>query len=193
MTMIAGLLRITRRSMERHASLSERELRTMLLGLNQANLDMGHRFCYDEYLGGLAHVQWSYLQGDNFFLLSPRCLAFPSQRPIDRVCLNPNGVMCTLAPEGVTAMYQRSLANNTVRVSVRDAQAGWGPPPICANCLRHSSNLMKCACGMVRYCGPRCQRAHWRTGHKTLCRWCRSCMETFGPMEMDDLESVVLP
>jgi hypothetical protein len=38
----------------------------------------------------------------------------------------------------------------------------------CAGCGK-SSDLLKCRCKMVRYCGSKCQLAHW-PAHKTECR-----------------------
>ena len=188
MSVIDGLTRVTRRAMERYASLSAMELEAILHAMNMSGADLGHRFCYADYLGGLAHVQWSYLPDEDFFLLSPMCLAFPSPRPIDRVSLQANGVMCTLAPGEVSAMYRLALENNSVRVHVRDAHPAIarGAPPVCAYCLTRADNLLRCTCGMVRYCDRQCQRSHWRAGHKALCRWCISCMESFGPMEVNE-------
>ena len=185
MSVIDGLTRVTRRAMERYASLSAMELEAILHAMNRSGADLGHRFCYDGFLGGLAHVQWSYLPDEDFFLLAPMCPAFPSPRPIDRVCLRGNGVMCTLAPGEVSAMYRVALENNSVRFHLRDAipAIARGAPSVCACCLTRGDTLLRCTCGMVRYCDRQCQRSHWRVGHKALCRWCISCMESFGPME----------
>ena len=39
----------------------------------------------------------------------------------------------------------------------------------CANCERTEPTMSSCArCGLVKYCGRDCQRAHWKE-HKTLC------------------------
>ena len=87
MSMIGALTRVTRRALEIYASLSEEELETVLRALNHSGSDLGHRFCYDGFFGELAHVQWSYRSDEDFFLLSRMCPAFPSPRPIDRVCV----------------------------------------------------------------------------------------------------------
>lgn len=47
--------------------------------------------------------------------------------------------------------------------------------PTCAACGATAEGagvrkLLRCSgCQVVRYCGPACQRAHWRGGHKTEC------------------------
>ncbi|KAE8099908.1 hypothetical protein FH972_017852 [Carpinus fangiana] len=42
-------------------------------------------------------------------------------------------------------------------------------PTVCANCNNPSSK--KCSrCKAVRYCSQKCQEAHWKSGHKTICR-----------------------
>ena len=39
----------------------------------------------------------------------------------------------------------------------------------CAHCERHEPTLSSCSrCGLVKYCGRDCQRAHWKD-HKPLC------------------------
>ena len=39
----------------------------------------------------------------------------------------------------------------------------------CAHCERHEPTLSSCSrCGLVKYCGRDCQRAHWKE-HKPLC------------------------
>ena len=185
MTMIAALTKATRRSLQRHASLSAGDLATILQEMNASDIDLGHKFIYADYLGGLAHVQWSYLANEDFFLLAPKCRAFPSKKPIDRVSLQSNGVMCTLAPADISAMYLRALNDNSVRVHVRETHPilAMSEPSVCAQCLTPGVNLLHCTCGTVRYCNRKCQRAHWSVGHKALCRWCISCMESFGPTD----------
>ena len=184
MSMIAALTRVTRRALEVYASLSEEELADVLREMNTSGADLGHRFCYDGFFGGLAHVQWSFRSDEDFFLLSPMCAACPWPKPIDRVCLQGNGVMCTIAPEEVSAMYRVCLYNNSLRLHMRDAvpTMSRNAPTVCAFCLTHRDHFLRCTCGMVRYCDARCQRAHWRSGHKALCRWCIKCMVSFGPM-----------
>ena len=39
----------------------------------------------------------------------------------------------------------------------------------CAHCERHEPTMSSCSrCGLVKYCGRDCQRAHWKE-HKPLC------------------------
>ena len=186
MAMMDRLLLLTRRALERYADLSEAELRAMLATMNREGSDFGHRFCYEAFLGGLCHVQFSYLPDEDCFILMPMCSAFPSPRPIDRVAVRINGVMCTRAPEAVSAMHRQSLVNGTSRLHLGDAPPipEGVPPHGCAYCLRRDHHLHHCTCGLVRYCGRTCQRAHWRLGHKALCRWAMSCMAAFGPSQV---------
>ena len=188
MHMMDSVCRTTRRVMERYASLSAEELETMLNTMNRNGTDFGHRFCYQEWLGGLCHVQFSCLLDEDMYMLVPRCQEFPSERPIDRVAMRTNGVVCTLAPEAVSAMQRVALQNDTARLHLGGGLpiAIGMPPYACAYCFRRADDLNPCACGMVRYCNRRCQRQHWRVGHKALCRWCISCMEAFGPNEIVD-------
>uniref|UniRef100_A0A7S4UYH5 MYND-type domain-containing protein n=1 Tax=Alexandrium monilatum TaxID=311494 RepID=A0A7S4UYH5_9DINO len=44
-------------------------------------------------------------------------------------------------------------------------------PAACAHCGAAGGGLQLCAgCMAVRYCGPACQRAAWKAGHKEACR-----------------------
>ena len=154
----------------------------MLNTMNANNADLGHRFCYDGYLGGLAHIQWSELEGEDFFLMAPVRQDRRATRPISRVCIQSNGIMCTLAPADVSAMYRVAMTNGTIRLTYQPFHLDAGePPPVCACCLARTDNLLRCTCGMVRYCNRRCQRDHWRDGHRLLCKWVISCMRAFGP------------
>jgi hypothetical protein len=40
----------------------------------------------------------------------------------------------------------------------------------CSNCNDADRKTKRCnKCKLVQYCGPICQKAHWRAGHKALC------------------------
>ena len=187
MAMIDGLLRSTRRAMQRYVSLSAVEWDTMLETMNMNGTDFGHRFVYDEYLGGLCHVQFSCLPGEKFLFLSPICAEFPWLEAIDRVAMRSNGVMCTLAPEAVSAMWRVAMENNTTRLHLGEST----PNPIghhgaCAFCLRRGGVLLHCTCGLLRYCNRECQSAHWRFGHKALCEWTMSCLLAFGTNQLTE-------
>jgi len=40
----------------------------------------------------------------------------------------------------------------------------------CFNCGQLGNNYQKCeGCHFVRYCGKRCQRQHWKAGHRSSC------------------------
>ena len=42
---------------------------------------------------------------------------------------------------------------------------------LCANIDCDQPGKSKCAaCGLVSYCGPTCQKAHWNNGHKAFCK-----------------------
>jgi len=49
-----------------------------------------------------------------------------------------------------------------------------GGSAACAYCFTRSSTenpMSKCAqCGLVRYCNAKCQKRHWKKGHKTICK-----------------------
>jgi hypothetical protein len=41
----------------------------------------------------------------------------------------------------------------------------------CGKRLRNGEKYYKCSkCKLVYYCGPECQKQHWRNGHKEVCR-----------------------
>ena len=167
---------------QRYGHLNEDEVLAMLTTMNNNNTDLGHRFCYDEYLGGLAHIQLSILEGEQFFLMASVPPGTRVPRPISRVCIQTNGIVCTLAPADVSAMYRVAMTNGTIRLTYQPFHLDAGePPPVCAYCLAREDNLRRCTCGMVRYCNRRCQRDHWRDGHRLLCKWVISCMRAFGP------------
>ena len=179
--MIDSMMRTTRRVMQRYASLSDEDLDAMLVTMNRNGTDFGHRFVYEEYLGGLCHVQFSCLPNEEFLFLSPICPEFPSLEAIDRVAMRSNGVMCTLAPEAVSAMWRVAMVNNTTRLHLGESTPNpMGHPGACAFCLRRGGVFLHCTCGMLRYCNRECQRAHWRFGHKALCQWTISCLLAFG-------------
>ena len=44
---------------------------------------------------------------------------------------------------------------------------------ICSGCMKENTARSRCArCKVVHYCGPACQRAHWKAGHKRTCTPC---------------------
>ena len=65
------LFQTVTRAMARFAHLSESEVAAMLEEKNRNGTDFGHRFCYEEWLGGLCHIQFSYLPDEDFFTLAP--------------------------------------------------------------------------------------------------------------------------
>ena len=187
MAIMDGLQRTTRKVLERYASLSPRNLEFMLVAMNKGGTDFGHRFVYLEYFGGLCHVQHSHLAGDDFLLLMPRSPEFPSRKAINRVAMQSNGVMVTVAPEAVSAMWRVAMENNSVRIHLGESVPfTMAYTRTCANCLKSSDALVHCTCEMLRYCGRKCQKAHWRLGHKELCEWTRSCLEAFGPNQIEE-------
>ena len=172
---------------QRYGHLNEDELLTILTTMNASNTDLAHYFCYDEYLGGLAHIQWSYLEGEDFFLMSPVRPGERVPRPISRVCTRSNGIVCTLAPADVSAMYRVAMENGTIRLTYQPFPFNaMETSAVCAYCFARADSLLHCTCGMVRYCNRRCQRAHWRDKHKLSCRWVISCMRAFGPAQPDE-------
>ena len=196
MGVMNGLQKATRRALQRYASLSEKNLEFMLMSMNQNGTDFGHKFIYEEYFGGLCHIQNSYVEGEVFLYLSPVCAEFPSLRAIDRVAMRSNGVMCTLAPESVSDMWRLAMQNNSARfhlgecrrtfIGFQDVQFTMEYMSTCAYCLKKSDTLVPCTCAMVRYCDRTCQKAHWRLGHKALCNWTMSCLAAFGPNQREE-------
>ena len=71
-----------------------------------------------------------------------------------------------------------------VRESMRDAASPDGPDPRAQRCVvcgateakakpakTGREKLMQCGrCKTPRYCSPACQRAHWKAGHKGVCK-----------------------
>ena len=185
MAMIDRLTVMTRMAMEQYADSTESELQALFDTMNRDGTDFCNRFCYDDYLGGLAHVQWSYLPGEAFFSILPARRNLPAERPIDRVAMRSNGIMCTLAPARVSAMYRVAVESGADVIAYQGPPGlvpTRGQPRVCACCFARSDIFIDCQCGIVRYCSERCQRAHWREGHQELCSWCLSCMQSFGPI-----------
>ena len=178
MAIVDRLGRLIRGELERYADHNEAELRARLSIMNWTGSILGHRFCYDAYLGGLAHIQWSEVPGRDFFLMLPARASYPPQRPIDRIGFQTNGLVCTLAPENVCAVYLSSMENGSLLHASGIGQETIGENArLCAYCLWPEVDLQECVCGTVGYCSEICRQAHWREGHGVLCMWCASCIE----------------
>ena len=162
-----------RRDMERFADSDEAQLQAIVADMNATDADVAERFAYCELFGGLAHLQLSVLEGDEpWYLLPPAGAA----RPIDRLALRINGLVCCVAPDDALQAWRAAPIRHLVMARAL------GEPgeerKVCASCGTESTTLRICSrCKLVRYCGPACQRSHWRVGHRPLCKWARSCIE----------------
>ena len=153
------------------------EFQTVLDGMNAGEKDVSQRFAYCAFLGGLVHTQISYLEGDTvwFIIVGPFP---PGTRPVDRLGLQMNGLICTKAPADVLAAWQSAPRRHEVLHAVGTNQTIQlhNDSRMCATCSK-THDLQSCtSCGMVRYCGPQCQKSHWKA-HKPLCKWAKACID----------------
>jgi len=167
-----------RRAMQRYRDCDAAEMQAVLDGMNARHADISDRFAYCQFFGGLVHIQLSVLAGENCWIMLPGLSA-----PVDRLAMQANGLVCTRAPAEALLAWEASPRRRDIPIYA-DGGAGIDRRE-CANC-GEAHNLKACdGCRLVRYCSSQCQRAHWRVGHKPLCRWARACNDRqFGDAPM---------
>ena len=161
-----------RSAMEQHRDCELSELQTILDGMNAAHADITNRFAYCEFLGGLVHIQISHVAGESFWVMLPTSADIA---PVDRLAMQPNGLVCTRAPADALVAWPSSPGRHDMSIN---ADGGRGfVHRVCANC-DETHNLRTCTgCKLVRYCGSQCQQSHWRVGHRPLCKWAKACID----------------
>jgi len=76
--------------------------------------------------------------------------------------VRPGRGRCVVATQGIPA-GSVVLASRATAAMVTDSSR-------CANCVFASAEHTCTGCRLMRYCGPTCQRAHWRGVHKHECK-----------------------
>ena len=160
-----------RSRMQVYQDLDLHQLQAILSNMNSAHSNVSQMIVFCNAFGGLVHVQISVVAGEDAWVLLP--VGPRTVRPIDRLALQSNGLMCTMAPPAALAAWNAAPARHYQSISAE----GVGPMgrKRCANCNACGVPMRSCGgCGLARYCTPACQRDHWR-GHKALCRWVQEC------------------
>ena len=155
------------------------ELRVIIDRINATKrFTAGISFALNELLGGVVHIQISVREKDDFLVILPGPL-LQNTRPISRVSLQTNGLVCTVAPHDVNAAWQKTSSRNQYGALIDERRGGVIPVKssrLCANC-GVTKRLASCeGCGLVRYCSEQCQNEHWKTNHKPLCKWATACL-----------------
>ena len=177
MRVVDGIFGAVRQSLLGCESMNDRAFQTMVNDM--WNETFGRQFCYADCFGGLCHVQFSRRTGVDLFIVAPVTVDFPLSRPLDRLSMQFESLICTLAPADVKAIYRTSVLRNDVGIDAAGVQVIGAATRACDDCLGTVGKLFACSCGMVRYCGATCQSYGWKK-HKPLCRWARACIRAFG-------------
>ena len=172
---LRSIISHARRTLERYRDCDQSDLQAILDGMNATQADIANRFAYCDFLGGLVHIQVSYVAGEAAWIMLPTSGDNEAARPVDRIALQINGLVCTRAPADAFVAWQSSPGRHSMLMNAEgDAVTG---RRVCAKC-DEVQHLRDCGqCRLVRYCGRECQRSHWRVGHKPLCTWAKACID----------------
>jgi len=164
---------VRRHMVQHHGGRSVSELRVLFDGMNAVSSDTTARSAWCHSMGGLVHVLPSVLEGEDAWVILP---AVAGTDPVNRIGMQLNGLVCTRAPADAVVSWESSPLRRNIPINASGLPTA-EDHRACANCLK-THDLKSCAgCGLVRYCGPDCQKEHWEASHKPLCKWAQKCIK----------------
>lgn len=83
--------------------------------------------------------------------------------------------ICASMVKGILSKYSGKSPHVVAAQSLSSSTSGRSAPVgannACANCHKKSDKLMMCGkCKQVKYCSRDCQVAHFKSGHKKVCK-----------------------